>query len=134
MKVPLEMPGVLKPPQTLRLFPEKLFYKIGEASRIVGVEPYVLRYWETEFPSLRPRKSKSGQRVYTRRDLDLILDIKLLLYEQKYTIDGARKRLGSVPNEEEPGIAADDRLDSRGDAKRVIAHVRERLRELLRNL
>jgi len=63
-------------PQVLRLFPEKLFYKIGEASRLVGVETYVLRYWESEFPFLNPRKSKSGQRTYTKKDVDLLLLIK----------------------------------------------------------
>jgi DNA-binding transcriptional MerR regulator len=120
--------------QTLRLFPEKLFYKIGEASRIVGVEPYVLRYWETEFPSLRPRKSKSGQRVYTRKDLDLIIEIKMLLYEQKYTIDGARKRLGTASNEDESALSPDGRADAGPDAKQVIGRVRDRLREILRSL
>jgi DNA-binding transcriptional MerR regulator len=122
------------PPQSLRLFPEKLFYKIGEASRIVGVEAYVLRYWETEFPSLRPRKSKSGQRVYTRRDLDLILEIKTLLYEQKYTIDGARKKLCVASNEDGSGIAAQDRPGQGVDATQAIGLVKERLREILRIL
>src|SRR5208283_6173748 len=89
------MQDTYKSPQPLKLFPEKLFYKIGEVSRVVGVESYVLRYWETEFSFLNPRKSKSGQRIYAKNDVDLILKIKHLLYEEKYTIDGVRLRLGS---------------------------------------
>jgi DNA-binding transcriptional MerR regulator len=71
----------------------KLFYRIGEVSRLTGLEPYVLRYWETEFPQIRPDKSKTGQRVYKRKDLDNILLIKQLLYRDGYTISGAKKRL-----------------------------------------
>ncbi|MEW6684129.1 MAG: MerR family transcriptional regulator [Nitrospirota bacterium] len=72
---------------------DRLFYKIGEVSRLTGLESYVLRYWETEFPVLRPRKSSGGQRVYTKKDVDLVLQIKRMLYEQGFTIAGARKRL-----------------------------------------
>jgi DNA-binding transcriptional MerR regulator len=82
-----------------RLVSEKLFYRIGEVSRLTGLEPYVLRYWETEFPFLRPRKSNSGHRVYTRREIDLILTIKRLLYEEKYTIEGVRKKFGVLKTE-----------------------------------
>jgi hypothetical protein len=77
-----------------RPYPDKLFYKIGEVSKIADVEPYVLRYWETEFPFLKPRKSKSGQRIYVKKDLDLIFQIKGLLYDERFTIEGVRKRLG----------------------------------------
>lgn len=73
--------------------PNKLFYRIGEISRLTGLEPYVLRYWETEFPQLRPDKGRSGQRLYKKRDLDSILQIKQLLYKEGYTISGAKKRL-----------------------------------------
>jgi len=79
-----------RPPQQQ---PSKLFYRIGEVSRITGLEPYVLRYWETEFPHLRPEKRKSGQRLYTKKDLDNILQVKKLLYQSGYTISGARKKL-----------------------------------------
>ena len=71
----------------------KLFYKIGEASEATGLEPHVLRFWETEFPQLRPKKGAGGQRVYTKDNIDLILDIKQLLYKEGCTIPGARKRL-----------------------------------------
>ncbi len=77
---------------------EKLFYRIGEVSKITGLEPYVLRYWETEFPFLRPRKSSSGHRVYTKREIELIVNIKKLLYEEKYTIEGVRKKFGIIKN------------------------------------
>ncbi|MBI4823646.1 MAG: MerR family transcriptional regulator [Nitrospirae bacterium] len=79
--------------------PDKLFYKIGEVSRITAVEPYVLRYWESEFPFLRPRKSKSGQRVYIKKDLETILEIKKLLYSERYTIEGVRKRFRDLTPE-----------------------------------
>ena len=72
---------------------EKLYYKIGEACRVLDIQPYVLRYWETEFRALSPNKSKSGQRVYNERDLQLIQRIKELLYDEGYTIAGAKKKL-----------------------------------------
>src|SRR5215813_9020491 len=73
--------------------PEKRYYRIGEVSRITGVKPYVLRYWESEFRFMSPQKSRSQQRLYRRRDIDLILLVKKLLYEQRFTIAGARKKL-----------------------------------------
>ncbi|MEM6794544.1 MAG: MerR family transcriptional regulator [Acidobacteriota bacterium] len=74
---------------------KKLFYKIGEACKLVDIQPYVLRYWETEFPFLQPEKSKSGQRVYSERELEIVRRIKELLYEEGYTIAGAKKKLES---------------------------------------
>ena len=71
----------------------KLFYKISEVSKISGLESYVLRYWESEFPTIAPRKNKGGQRVYEQKDIDEILKIKRMLYEERLTIAGARKRL-----------------------------------------
>ena len=73
----------------------KLYYKIGEACRALDIQPYVLRYWETEFPVLAPTKSKSGQRVYAEKELDIIRRIKVLLYDEGYTIAGAKKKLDS---------------------------------------
>jgi DNA-binding transcriptional MerR regulator len=72
--------------------PVKLYYRIGEVSQIVGVEPHVLRYWETEFRSIRPQKSRKGQRIYSRRDVDKLLKVKDLLYTHGFTIAGARRR------------------------------------------
>jgi DNA-binding transcriptional MerR regulator len=74
--------------------PDKLFFKIGEVCKIVDIEPFVLRFWESEFPNLAPEKSKTGQRVYKRKDIEMVLRIKELLYERGYTIAGARKQLG----------------------------------------
>jgi DNA-binding transcriptional MerR regulator len=73
--------------------PGKMFYRVGEVGQLVGVESYVLRYWEKMFPQLKPEKDEIGQRVYTKSDIELILRIKNLLYEERYTIDGARRRL-----------------------------------------
>jgi DNA-binding transcriptional MerR regulator len=73
--------------------PDKLFFRIGEVSAMLGLEPYVLRYWETEFPSLSPKKSGTGHRLYRRKDVELLLQIKHLLYEKRFTIDGARQHL-----------------------------------------
>ena len=75
------------------LVADKRYYRIGEVSEIAGVKPYVLRYWESEFRWMVPQKSRSKQRLYRRRDIDTILLIKKLLYEQRYTIAGARKKL-----------------------------------------
>ena len=75
--------------------PDKLYFRIGEVSGLVGVEPYVLRYWETEFPAVGPKKSGTGHRMYRRKEVELLLKIKYLLYEKKYTIEGARLYLQS---------------------------------------
>jgi DNA-binding transcriptional MerR regulator len=73
--------------------PDKLYFKIGEVSELLGVEPYVLRYWETEFPVLSPKKSGTGHRLNRRKDVELLLRIKHLLYEKRFTIEGARQSL-----------------------------------------
>lgn len=73
--------------------PDKLYFRIGEVSRLAGVKPYVLRYWETEFPSIAPKKSGTGHRLYRRKDVETVLEIKRLLYEKRFTIEGARKAL-----------------------------------------
>jgi len=75
--------------------PEKLFFKIGEVCDLAGVQAHVLRYWETEFPMLAPQKNRAGQRTYRRRDVEMALRIKELLYDEQYTIAGAKKRLAS---------------------------------------
>ena len=78
------------------IIPEKLYYKIGEVSDITGVEPYVLRYWESEFKIISPLRTNSKQRLYRKRDLELILEVKKLLYREKFTIAGAKKRLQEI--------------------------------------
>jgi DNA-binding transcriptional MerR regulator len=79
--------------QPVRNIPDKLFYKIGEVCEIVGVQAHVLRYWETEFPMLAPQKNRAGQRTYRRKDVEMALHIRDLLYEEGFTISGARKKL-----------------------------------------
>src|SRR5437667_9186091 len=73
--------------------PDKLYFRIGEVARLAGIKPYVLRFWETEFPSLGPKKSGTGHRLYRRKDVEQVLEIKRLLYEKRFTIEGARKFL-----------------------------------------
>lgn len=73
--------------------PDKLYFKIGEVSKLVGLPAYVLRFWETEFSKINPKRTSSGRRLYTKKDIELILKIKDLLYEKKYTIQGARQHL-----------------------------------------
>ncbi len=79
-------------PQALEI-PDKLYFRIGDVARLAGIKPYVLRFWETEFPSLGPKKSGTGHRLYRRKDVELVLEIKRLLYEKRFTIEGARKFL-----------------------------------------
>src|SRR3954468_16438502 len=82
--------------------PDKLYFKIGEVSELLGVEPYVLRYWESEFPGLSPKKSGTGHRLYRRKDVELLLRIKHLLYEKRFTIEGARQSLHSEAKAPKP--------------------------------
>ena len=82
--------------------PDKLYFKIGEVSELLGVEAYVLRYWETEFPVLSPKKSGTGHRLYRRKDVELLLRIKHLLYEKRFTIEGARQSLQSEAKAPKP--------------------------------
>jgi len=103
--------------------PVKLYYRIGEVSDLVGVEPHVLRYWETEFRSIRPQKSRKGQRIYSRRDVDRLLKVKDLLYTHGFTIAGARRRLRETGLE--PPTQAEARVTERtramlGDLRRDV--------------
>ncbi|GBD98238.1 HTH-type transcriptional repressor YcgE [bacterium BMS3Abin07] len=128
----------MKQPQRIRKkkpVTEKLFYKIGEVSRITGVEAYVLRYWETEFPFLKPRKSSSGQRVYVKKDIELIDQIKNLLYNERYTIEGVRKRLGE-PHLEIVPLKRQEKAehDDMSQLRQAITKVKFGLREILRQL
>jgi len=108
--------------------PVKLYYRIGEVSEIVGVEPHVLRYWETEFRSIRPQKSRKGQRIYSRRDVDKLLKVKELLYSHGFTIAGARKRLREGGAEPEQAVAAPP------EVKRPGAQLRAALGEIRRDI
>ena len=100
--------------------PNKLYFRIGEVSDLVGVKPYVLRYWESEFSDIRPAKSKSGQRLYKRRDVELLMKIRGLLYDERFTINGARRRLKDWSQEQghefseahEPELVPDELIDN----------------------
>src|SRR6202790_5796536 len=80
--------------------PDKLYFRIGEVARLAAIKPYVLRFWETEFAGLGPKKSGTGHRLYRRKDVELVLEIKRLLYDQRFTIEGARKLLENRPKAE----------------------------------
>jgi DNA-binding transcriptional MerR regulator len=110
--------------------PEKLFFKIGEVCELAGVQAHVLRYWESEFPMLAPQKNRAGQRVYRKRDVEMALRIKELLYEDQYTIAGAKKRLANdlrgggklkvVGSEEESGDTSVSAAESDGFAPNFV--------------
>ena len=85
--------------------PNKLYFRIGEVARLAGIKPYVVRFWETEFSGLGPRKSGTGHRLYRRKDVELVLEIKRLLYDRRYTIEGARKVLETKPKRHNPSPA-----------------------------
>lgn len=106
--------------------PDKLYFKIGEVAKLVGVKPYVLRYWETEFSVVRPGKTRSRHRLYRRRDVETLLEIRRLLYGERYTIEGAKRRLREVGRA--PAAASD------GDERPGLARVRAELLELYRML
>jgi DNA-binding transcriptional MerR regulator len=105
--------------------PDKLYFKIGEVARLVGVKPYVLRYWETEFSVVRPGKTRSRHRLYRRKDVETLLEIRRLLYAERYTIEGAKRRLRDGTRS-----ATDDPTD----ATTRLAQVRDELLELRRLL
>ena len=81
----------------LEEIPDKLYFRIGEVSRLTGVKQYVLRFWENEFPGLGPKKSGTGHRLFRRKDVEMVLEIKRLLYDKRFTIEGARKALENKP-------------------------------------
>jgi DNA-binding transcriptional MerR regulator len=126
-----------------RKIPNKLFFKIGEVCEITDTQPYVLRYWESEFPALAPAKNTSGQRIYRRRDIETVLRIKQLLYEEGFTIAGAKKRLEMemagrtpTPSSAPPGGNGGDGASASGaggsDAtKKALHEIRDQLREIL---
>ena len=118
--------------------PDKLYFRIGEVSRLAGIKPYVLRFWETEFSSLGPKKSGKGHRLYRRKDVELVLEIKRLLYDKRYTIEGARKYLDTRTRDSAPraseGVAKKTGR-SQGDLFRdpnpLLQQIRKELTELL---
>lgn len=110
----------------------KLYYRIGEVSDIVGVQPHVLRYWETEFRSIRPQKSSKGQRVYSRRDVEKLLRVKDLLKNQGFTIAGARKRLSEPAPVSEPEAVEVD--SGAKNMRKVLLGLRHDLMQMLEQI
>ena len=98
---------------------KKLYYSISEVSKITELEQYVLRYWETEFEQLKPAKNLSGNRIYTNKDIQLILKIKKLLRDEKYTVEGAKKMLKNFTNEEERAAAEESSSEPSSNLKSV---------------
>ena len=90
--------------------PDKLYFKIGEVSSLAGLEPYVLRYWETEFSDIAPLKSRTNQRLYKKKDVESVLKIKHLLYDERFTIDGARRRLKEASRRKSAGAESGPQL------------------------
>lgn len=107
---------------------EKIYYRIGEVAEVAGVKTSVLRFWESEFPFLKPVKSSSGQRLYSRNEVDLVLQVKHLLYDEKFTIEGVRKRITTKGKL----IKSDDLLESVAatDYSEVLKAVRNELKVL----
>ena len=106
------------------LLGDKLYFKIGEVARIVGVKPYVLRYWETEFSILKPGKTRSKHRLYRRRDVELLLRIKDLLHTRRFTIEGARKKLREESGGAEPPAAGGGAL---AEIREALVRIRDSL-------
>jgi DNA-binding transcriptional MerR regulator len=113
--------------ETEVLIPDKLYFRIGEVARLADLPTYVLRFWETEFPQLKPVKSSTGQRMYRKREVELALHIKELLYEQGFTIPGAREQLKAEARPDKQAEPASPTKPSPDHLK----HVRHGLREIL---
>jgi len=121
--------------------PDKLYFKIGEVAKIVGVKPYVLRYWETEFPSIRPGKTRSKHRLYRKRDVETLLEIRRLLHDERYTIEGAKRRLregrgGEAAEDvvELTELADEESAEETNDSQMTLPIADSRYREVLRDV
>lgn len=137
-------PAVKLDPQEI---PDKLYFRIGEVAKLAGVKQYVLRFWESEFPGLGPKKSGTGHRLYRRKDVEMVLEIKRLLYEKRFTIEGARQWLDDRPKGTAAGAAAPAKTEPKkkrqaeqaslfggGPSPEVIAAMREELQAILKIL
>ena len=113
---------------------KKLYYSIGEVSKITDLKQYVLRYWETEFKQLNPNKNKAGNRTYRQKDIDLILDIKNLLYKEKFTIEGARKMLSQPQKNAKEVVKPEKSVVSNGLDKKTLVKIRSDLKSILDDL
>lgn len=126
--MPEDQSGAQQPPE----IPDRIFFKIGEVCDLAGVESHVLRFWETEFPTLKPSKTPSGQRQYRRKDVETVLTIKSLLYDEGYTIPGARKALRARrKGKEEPVPAEAPTGDGAPVPKAALQEIRTKLEQIL---
>ncbi len=101
---------------------DKIYYTITEVAKLTGLKPHILRYWETEFPMLRPKKNRAGNRIYRKKDIEMVLMIKRLLYEEGFTIEGAKRKL-----REEKKLSAEDAV---AKYKKVISEIKKDLLEI----
>jgi len=115
-----------KPEITAENIPNKLYFKIGEVSELTGMEPYVLRYWESEFKSIKPSRTQSNQRIYRRKDLESILEIKRLLYVEKLTIAGARRKLQDKRVQDKKQLDLDF-TSKKNDQQAILKEIKEEL-------
>jgi DNA-binding transcriptional MerR regulator len=106
---------------------EKLYYSISEVGKITGIKPYVLRFWEKEFPNLRPKKNRAGNRSYQKKDIDLVNTIKYLLYQEGYTIEGARDKLKGLKKKK-----GSESTKDKAKFKAILFDIRRELEEMLR--
>ena len=111
--------------------PDKLYFRIGEVARLAGIKPYVLRFWESEFPSLGPKKSGTGHRLYRRKDVEMLLRIKHLLYDRRFTIDGARQFLHAEAKTAQPKDIKQEQQVLFSDP---VPEIRRQLAEILKML
>ncbi len=109
---------------------EKMYYSISEVAEMNGLKPYVLRFWEKEFSFLKPKKNRAGNRSYQQKDIDLINQIKHLLYDEGYTIEGARSRLRSLRHEDDEAKLVTEKMR----LKNLLMEIRKELTELLKTL
>jgi DNA-binding transcriptional MerR regulator len=128
------MSGNSKNQQGFGFSSDKMFYRIGDVAGMLGVETCVLRYWESEFEALSPRRARSGQRIYSVEDVSILLHIKKLLYEERYTIDGAKKKLAAMLPDIRKQAATDEATSREKGSDEVIGIVQKKLRRLLEDL
>ncbi len=112
--------------------PNKLYFKIGEVSKITRIQPYVLRYWESEFKTIKPSRTKSKQRIYRKNDVEIILEIKRMLYEEKLTIAGARKKLQELKSKRKNQLQFD--FDGKKDNRNILKEIKRELKAMRKML
>lgn len=120
-------------PPAIVAIPDKLYFRIGEVARLAGVKPHVLRFWETEFAFLDPKKSGTNHRLYRRKDVETVLEIKRLLYDQRFTIEGARKHLAANKRRPQEVVARKPVVQPLlfDDKPTIIKSIRQELQALL---